>query len=334
MSSQVKLFLVNVFLRFLLVLDRATTARFNKLLKNLILSLLLVFFLGILSLLLIQEQTHKNVYKAVATLIVPTQVFTAPLPNRPKKIVDTPVPAVTARAVLIKDLETDATLLDINFESRLPPASTTKLMTALIARSMYTLNESLVVPEACTVIESQNLGLIPLEKIMVSDLLNTLLISSSGDAACTLANNLFSEKAFVLRMNAKAKQLGLKNTHFTNTIGLDDSNGGHFSSPSDLYLITKEVLKDPFLESVVKTKEYDTKSGIIGRKVFNTNELLWEIPATTGVKTGRTFDAREVLIYRYTQADTDILIIVMGSEDRFLDTKVLLQWVLENYTFG
>jgi D-alanyl-D-alanine carboxypeptidase (penicillin-binding protein 5/6) len=131
-------------------------------------------------------------------------------------------------------------------------------------------------------------------------------------------------------MNSKAKDLGMDSTQFTNPIGLD---GAHFSTAHDLYILTKYVLKNPLFRDIVDRKEYaiTTLDKSFTTTVLNTNRLLWDIPGSVGVKTGRTQEAGEVLIYEYSKGSRDIVIIVMGSVDRFKDTSTILSWVLNVY---
>lgn len=245
-----------------------------------------------------------------------------------------PVPLLTARAVLVADVTRDKVLYENNSHTPLPPASTTKLMTALVARDLYSLDDILVVPKHCTEVDSSKLGLFDSELASVTDLLHSMLISSSGDAACVLANGKGNEHAFVVQMNQKAATLGLTATNFANPVGLDDYSVVHLSSAQDLYKLAKVVRSDSFLQQIVGIKEYSTVSGQVTRKLLNTNDLLWDVPGTVGIKTGRTYGAGEVLIYEYKENNVDLIIVVMGSLDRFKDTQLLLDWTLESYDFG
>ena len=224
-------------------------------------------------------------------------------------------------------------MYDFNTEEKLAPASTTKLMTAVIALDIYSLDEIITVSGMCTNVEGQKAGLYAGMKISVKDLVNILLINSSGDAACVLSGGATSYIDFVNLMNLKAQKIDMKDTHFTNSIGLDGENGSHYSTAADLYKLAGYAIKNKTIKDIVKTKEYSLKdsSGNFEIRVFNTNKLLWEVPETVGIKTGTTQGAGEVLIYEYKLDEKDLIIIVMRSIDRFSDTKALLNWTLESY---
>ncbi|MBD3366128.1 hypothetical protein GF360_02165 [candidate division WWE3 bacterium] len=256
-------------------------------------------------------------------------------------------PEVTAKAVLVADLNSQKILYEKSADVRFAPASTTKLMTALVARDLYfPLRDDIYIPLKCAQTPGMELGLFAEEKISYIDLLNAALIGSANDAACTLANELTSEEEFVAAMNAKAEDLGLEDTHFTNPVGFDDANYLHYSSARNLYLLTLEARKDPVIKKLIRQKNYTLLTGDILRKATSTNKLLWEIPGTVGVKTGTTEEAGQVLIYEYDSAfdsskgavakngeKRNILIIVMGSEDRFKETEKILDWTLKRFVW-
>lgn len=242
-------------------------------------------------------------------------------------------PNISATAALVVDVVSGKVLYDFNTEERLAPASTTKLMTAVIALDIYSPDEVLTVSGMCTNVEGQKAGLYVGMKISVKDLVNVLLINSSGDAACVLSGGATSYIDFVNLMNLKAQKIDMKDTHFTNAIGLDGENGTHYSTAADLYKLARYAVKNKAIKDIVRTKEYSLTDSAknFEIRVFNTNKLLWEIPETVGIKTGTTQSAGEVLIYEYKLAKKDLIIIVMRSVDRFSDTKALLNWTLESY---
>jgi serine-type D-Ala-D-Ala carboxypeptidase (penicillin-binding protein 5/6) len=247
----------------------------------------------------------------------------------PQKTRDIPYPYLTARSAVVIDRTKSKVLFDLNGNERLAPASTTKLMTAIVARDLYDSESEITVPSFCTTIESTKVGWKESDSPALSDLMSTLLIASAGDSACILANNKVSYSEFLELMNSKAVEIGMKNTVFSNPIGLDGVEGTHFSTAHDLYLMTVASMNDPEIRALVAEKEH-----IFGEsKVFNTNRLLWEIPGSIGVKTGTTMAAGEVLIYEYADEDKDVVIIVMGSKDRFTDTRNLLKWAQDSFTW-
>ncbi len=247
-----------------------------------------------------------------------------------------PKPEVSAKSVLAKDVLTDKTLFEKAPNLILAPASTTKLMTALVAVKNYSLEDVFVVPVDCTTIDSTKAWLPAGSSFKVQDLLSVLLVSSAGDAACTLGYGPESTyDIFVSEMNETARKLQMKNTFFTNTIGLDGYASSHYSTAEDLYILAKESIKNVTIKELVKTKDFSVKSedGSYNFTGQNTNTLLWELDGTVGIKTGTTVEAGEVLIYEYEKDGKNIIIVVMGSSNRFADTKAILNWILDSFIF-
>lgn len=260
---------------------------------------------------------------------------TASILEKPYLVKKQDLPKISARSVYAVDMENEKVLLELNSGLPLPPASTTKIMTALAAMDIYSLDEALKMPDFCTKVDSQKIGFKGGEMISIKDLLYALLVGSSGDAACALSLGKVSYEQFIDLMNSKASQLGLEDTHFANPIGLDDDNNQHTSTAKDLYVLAETALKSDFIKNAVATREYMIYNlNSQPRGVVNTNDLLWNLPGTVGVKTGKTYAAGEVLIYEYKKDGKDIVIVVMGSMDRFSDTKLILQWLLDSYSWG
>jgi D-alanyl-D-alanine carboxypeptidase (penicillin-binding protein 5/6) len=138
-------------------------------------------------------------------------------------------------------------------------------------------------------------------------------------------------------MNEKAKNLGMKKTSFSNPVGLDaDGNQVHYSTAKDLYKLASASTSNPLIKDIVSKRYYyiETEDQKFTKYITNTNKLLSEIPHTTGIKTGTTAGAGEVLIYEYEADGKDLIIVVMGSSDRFYDTRALLSWTLRSYDWG
>ena len=244
------------------------------------------------------------------------------------------VPNLTFKSAYAIEANTGKVLLDVNSNERLAPASTVKLLTALVALDLYDAKEQLQIPEFCTLVEGTKTGLIAQDYYFVEDLLYSLLVNSGADSACTLANSALLESQFVNLMNFKAKNLGLLNTKVQNPIGLDSVQNDNYSTSADLAILSKESVEQRLIKEIVQTKAYEFES-VNGQNhvVFNTNSLLWGLPNSVGIKTGTTDQAGEVLTFQYKESDKNIIIVVMGSEDRFSDTIVLLDWILNAYTW-
>ncbi|MEN9389776.1 MAG: hypothetical protein RLY61_860 [Candidatus Parcubacteria bacterium] len=303
-------------------------------------SLRVILFAGLVYFALNISVYKRNIdYIADYLFYVPSQsILVTPKVIAPKQVTALPFPDVSAQGIVVADLRSNTILYERNKSVKYPPASTTKVMTALVASELFPQHSTFTVDYSCTQIPSQKVGFVSGELLSLSDLLQSLLIASAGDAACVLAQT-HSPVSFVTRMNMMAKSLGMNNTKFSNAIGLDDFEHGQESTPYDLYLMTRQALANNFISDTVKIKELTIESlqtsmsANYSHSLVNTNKLLWEIPESAGFKTGKTDGAKEVLIYLYTKEDRDLVIIVMQSEDRFEDTKKILNWVLASFVW-
>lgn len=328
---------VLVFLNSILLFDY-TSSKSKAKLKHTYYVFLLVVVLVFSLFFVISQKKSNSLYLFVNTIAnikydhtisVSTHI---PYPVKTKQI---PQPVIGAKSFIVYDVKNDKVLLEKNSQQVFPPASTTKLMTALVAQDLYSLDDKLAVPLVCTQLDAIKTGFYAGEIVSVKDLLYTLLVNSSGDSACTLAYGRGDYNDFILKMNQKALELKLLNTHFTNPVGFDDTYSNHVSSAYDLYLLGKSAMKSEVISNIVKTTQYTTETGTFPRTVYTTNQLLNTIPQTTGIKTGTTFEAGEVLIYRYNnKKNIDLIIVLMGSVNRFEETEALLNWILNSYNFG
>jgi D-alanyl-D-alanine carboxypeptidase (penicillin-binding protein 5/6) len=231
-------------------------------------------------------------------------------------------PAVTARAALVVDLDAGQTLYALRPNEPLPPASTAKLMTALVTVRRADLKARVVVSVRAAGTPGSRMGLVAGETLTVRDLLYGLLLPSGNDAAVALAEHVAgSEAAFVRLMNEAAAELGLRGTRFTNAHGNDEP--GETTSAADLVLMVRAVLAYPLLAQIVATPSVQTA----GRALTNTNELLGVYRGADGVKTGTTDLAGECLVASVTRDGHRLLTVVLGSQDRYADTRALLDFV-------
>ena len=241
---------------------------------------------------------------------------------------------MTAKAVILYDVPSATILYENNQSLPLPPASTTKIVTALVALNNFSPAEEVIVPAACLNINGSQMSLVADESITVLNLLYGLLVASASDAACALANHGgLTTETFVNLMNEEALRIGTTQTHFTNVIGLDEVNGEHTSTAEDLLKITQAALRNETFRLIVATRNI-TVSSVDAKKwhtLKTTNELLGSLPGITGVKTGLTEKARGCLIAHYERDGRDLISIVLGSDDRFGETKSLLSWALNSY---
>lgn len=239
-------------------------------------------------------------------------------------------PILSAQSVMAVDLVSGVTLYEKDPNKTLLPASTTKIVTALVALDTYELDQVLKVGNINVI--GQKMGLVWGEQITFRDLLYGLLVYSGNDAAEVLAqNHPGGRDLFIGLMNKKAKDLGLTNTHFSNPTGLD--NGSQYSTTRDLVVVSKHAMKNPLFAEIVATKEITVKSvdGRFVHRLTNINKLLDEVPGVYGVKTGWTENARENLVSYIERDNRRIMVVVLGSSDRFGETKELINWIFENY---
>lgn len=246
----------------------------------------------------------------------------------------TPVPAVSARAVVIQDGVGKSLLYARAADTRLMPASTTKIMTALVARAAWPdLSATITVQNEDRAI-GQTIELQKGEVLTVASLLKGLLIHSGNDAALALAENYPGGYThFVEAMNKKAAELHLDDTTYKNPSGIEQY--GHLTTAHDLALLAATAMQDPVLAEIVGTKfaTVTDVTGTISHPLESTNELLGEIPGIKGLKTGWTENAGECLVTYIEQADHPVIIVVLGSRDRFGDTRALVDWVYQHHTW-
>jgi len=247
-------------------------------------------------------------------------------------------PLLTARSAVVMDKNSSVVIYAKNENLWILPASTVKIMTALVALDYYQPEEVLVVGEVNDF--GQTIELIPGERITVKNLLYGLLVSSANDAALVLAQNYpGGQKAFVTAMNRKAAALNLGNTYFANPTGLDSDEEGNlltdfsYTTALDLARLTVEAFKNPLFSQIVKTEEITITdvSGKITHQLFNLNQLLGKVEGLKGGKTGWTEEAGECLVTYTEKESREIITVVLGSQDRFGETKKLIDWVFANY---
>lgn len=292
---------------------------------------LLLFFLIVVFLLLIPS---PNIYfrsvEITQGLMLPEQLSLPKPPPVPINYSNETPPMLSASAILIKDLPSGKILYAKDEKMKFLPASTTKIMTAVVALSSYKLDEILTVK---TVIgEGRTMGLIPDEKITAESLLYGTLVHSANDAAFALAENYpGGVSKFVEEMNRKAKEYGLSDTYFTNPIGFDDSK--NLTTASDLAKLAEIALTNKTFAKIVGTRSITVSdvSFTYFHELKNVNELLGKVAGVSGVKTGFTQNAGEILVSEVKKNNKSVLFVVLKSDNRFGDTAKLIDWVFNNF---
>jgi D-alanyl-D-alanine carboxypeptidase len=248
-------------------------------------------------------------------------------PEGPSQGSDTPPPSIRGRAAAVIEEPCSAQLYLKNPDMQLPPASLAKMMTALVAVDHANLSEvfNVTVNSELMVAStgSSVMGLQPGMQLSLKDLLYGMLLPSGNDAAVEVAQDVAgSEEAFIDMMNVKARELGLKHTHFANTNGLDQA--GLYTSAVDIAMIGRAVLNDAQLAPIVRTKTY--QPDWVGPELQNGNELLERYPGTIGVKTGYTEAAGQTIVAAAQRNGRTLIVSVLSSYDRYADAIALFDW--------
>lgn len=252
-------------------------------------------------------------------------------------------------AVLIDGL-TGEILYQKNMDKQMYPASTTKIMTALLTIENTNLDDIVVIDSETPFTEGSRIYLIEDEKFTIEQLLYALMLESANDAAVALAKYISGNiEDFAELMNQKAEELGAKNTHFNNPNGLPDEN--HYTSAYDLAMIARYAMKNEKFRRFVSTASYQippTEKQEETRYLYNSNRFLWDNNRTilykgkhtkikydkvTGIKTGYTDVARNCLVSAAKDGDREVIAVVLKSNglNCFLDSRKLLDYGLDNY---
>ncbi len=261
-----------------------------------------------------------------------TELENLELTQYPQKTGGEKPPEITAEAAVVADLKSGVILWEKNADKKLRPASTTKLMTALVALGYYQPNNLLTVKRLVNGWDEAEMGLKIGDKLTVKNLIYGLLIPSGNDAAYTLADN-YPEgiEQFIYSMNKRAEELHMKNTHFDNPSGIDSNN--LYTTARDLSFLTKEILKNDLIAQTVKTNWAKVTNANNTKKYYlqNVNELLTSYPGVLGIKTGYTVEAGECLVAAVKQGDKTIISVILKSQNRFKETRELWDWVFNNF---
>ena len=246
---------------------------------------------------------------------------------------------VNADSAILMDTATGTILYAKNADQALPPASVTKIMTLLlfmeeIDAGNISLEDEISVSEYAASMGGSQVFLEPGESMKAEELLKCVIIASANDAAVTLAEKIAgSEEAFVNRMNERAAQLGMVNTHFENATGLDDDTTKHLTSAYDIALMSRELLKHPMITQYSTIWMDTIRDGAFG--LTNTNRLIRFYNGATGLKTGSTSRAGFCMSATAMRDGLHLIAVIMGAETR--DTrneaaKQLLDYGFANYS--
>ncbi len=254
------------------------------------------------------------------------------LPSLRNKIsVSFQAPQISAKSALIYDTTSKQVLYSKNPQERLPMASLTKIMTAVIALENKRLDDAYVVKQDDLVGED-SMGLSTGETLTLSDLLYGLILTSGNDAAEVLAENFPGREFFIKAMNDKVKSLGLSDTNFTNPTGLE-GDGKQYTTAYDLLVITDYAISNfPLFDQVVSTFDYDIPYTVEHKAFYleNQTNLLTSYPGVKGVKTGYTPEAGLCLVTYLDYGGHKIIAVILGSDDRRGEMIELLDYSLKS----
>ena len=241
---------------------------------------------------------------------------------------ETEPPPITALSAVVVEDSCGDLLFAKDAHRRLPPASVTKIVTAIVAVETTEPDEIVDVNvDNFFAGDGTVMGLETGMRMSMRDLLYGLLLPSGNDAAVAIARRVASDvPAFVGRMNAKVRDLGLQDTHFTNPHGLDAA--GHYSSAYDMAMLGRYAYKDPLIAEIVGTQHYQPNWD--GPELWSGNLLLWLYPEADGMKTGWTEKAGQTMIATAQRDGHRLFVAVLDSQDRYTDAIRLLDWGFEN----
>lgn len=243
---------------------------------------------------------------------------------------------LSAKSALLMEASTGTILYEKASHEALPPASVTKIMTMLLVmealdNSQYTLDDLVPVSALAASMGGSQVYLEENEQLSVHEMLKAVAVASGNDAAVALAEyTAGSHEAFVIKMNERAKQLGMNDTNFINCNGLDEE--GHVTSAHDIAIMSKEIMKHPKIFEYTTIWMDSLRNGAFG--LVNTNKLVRFYQGATGLKTGSTSVAGFCISATAKRDGMDLIAVVMGaptSKERFADASKMLDYGFANY---
>lgn len=236
---------------------------------------------------------------------------------------------INAKSAILIEVNTGRILYSFNSNLKLPMASTTKIMTALLAIEYGNLDDIVTIKKSAVGIEGSSIYLKEGERIRLKDLIYGLMLRSGNDAAIAIAEHVGGTvDNFIKLMNRKAKELGANNTNFTNPHGLHDVN--HYTTAYDLALITREALKKKEFRDIVKSKVWVSEREI-NKYFYNKNKTLWQYKGGDGVKTGYTKKAGRCLVASATRNGMQLVAVVLDDYSWFNDCYKLLDYGFNSF---
>ena len=239
---------------------------------------------------------------------------------------------VSARNAIALDSKTKQVLFEQNADEIVPMASTTKILTALVAITHGDLDREVTISKNAASIRGSKVGYVAGEKIRLRELLYGLMYKSGNDAAIAIAEDIGgSIEGFSKIMNDYAISLGLINSHFESPHGLDSPK--HYTCAYDLALLTTKAMESDLFCQICGTKSITRDTSNFTRDYNNINKILYKIPEANGVKTGYTGQAGKCLVSSIKHEGRNIIIVVLNCSDRWNVTEKIYKYVTDNYCF-
>ncbi len=245
------------------------------------------------------------------------------------------VAETSARAACILERETGRVLFEHDMHARLPMASTTKVMTALLALEMGDLDSEVACSENAFGVPGTSIYLQLGETLTLREMVSGLMLASGNDAAVAIAEHIGgSVEGFAGMMNARAREIGAMNTHFANPHGLPDEN--HYTTAYDLALIAREAMNNDAFRALVSTRHASIpwEGRTYNRQLTNKNRLLADYPGATGIKTGYTSKAGRCLVFGAQRDGFELVGAVLHCGDWFDEAARLMDACFGRYTFA
>jgi len=245
----------------------------------------------------------------------------------PSRMVAATLPQVNAAAAIVIDTQTGGILYQHNAFVLRAPASTTKILTAILAIECGDLDDLVTVSAQAAAVGEASVNLGANDQLTLRELLYGALLESGNDACVAIAEHLTSsEEEYCGLMNLKAQAIGAHQTTFYNTNGLP--HAGHLTTAYDLAQIARYAMQNPVFRQIVQTKSHVMRWTVPRKTKYlkNTNKLLWSYPYANGVKTGTTIKAGKCLVASASYGRENIIAVVLDSPNRFGDAQKLLDY--------
>ena len=252
-------------------------------------------------------------------------------PNLENDVSSEKIENLTALSVISYDISTDKLLYEKNSNKRMPMASLTKIMTAIVTLENLDLTEKVTVTKSAAEIGEGTMGLSVGETLTIEELLYGLLLQSGNDAGETIAQTSeYGKAGFIHLMNKKAEDIGLSNTRFTNPTGLE-GDGLQYTTARELVVLTKYAMKYPKFREIVSTYQHDIPATVEHKSftLFNETNLLTTYPGVKGVKTGYTDEAGLCLVTYLEYEGHEIIAVLLNSQNRRAEMAQLLDFSLK-----